>query len=69
VVFVMTHPSGRDFSVITMLFCIAPLSSVQLENNGVMLMKFCFDSWVVTNSDLVGHSWVGLGPILSYRYI
>jgi hypothetical protein len=66
VVFVMSHESERDFDVITLLFSVAPLSGVQLENNGVMLLKFRSDSWIITNSCFVGHSWVGLG---SYRHI
>jgi hypothetical protein len=69
VVFVMSHESERDFSVITLLFSVAPLSDVQLENNGVILSKFRSDSFVITNPFFVGHSWVGLGPILSYRHI
>jgi hypothetical protein len=31
------------------LFSIAPLSGVQLENNGVMLPKFHLDSLLITN--------------------
>jgi hypothetical protein len=69
VVFVTSHESERDFVVITLLFSVAPLSGVQLENNRVMLLKFRSDLWVITNPCFVGHSWVGLGPILSYRHI
>jgi hypothetical protein len=69
VVFVMSHEFERDFGVITLLFSVAPLSGVQLENSGVMLPKFRLDSWVLTDPCFVGHSWVGLGPILSYRHI
>jgi hypothetical protein len=68
-VFVTSHESERDFGVITLLFSVAPLSGVQLKNNGVMLPKFRSDSWVITNPCFVGHSWVGLGLILSYRHI
>jgi hypothetical protein len=57
------------FGVITLLFSIAPLLSVQLENNGVMLPKFHSDSLLVTNPSFVGHSWVDLGSILSYRHV
>jgi hypothetical protein len=42
---------------------------VQLENRGVMLPKFHLDSLLDTNPCFVGHSWVGLGPILSYRHV
>jgi hypothetical protein len=69
VVFVMSHESERDFSVITLLFSIAPLSGMQLENSRVMLPKFRSDLWVIINPCFVGHSWVGLGPFLSYRHI
>jgi hypothetical protein len=69
VVFVMSHEFERDFGVITLLFFIAPLSSVQLENNGVMLLKFCLDSLLIINPCFVSHSWVGLGPTLSYRHV
>jgi hypothetical protein len=51
------------------LFSVAPLSSVQLENNGVMLPKFYLDSLLITNPCFVGHSLMDLGPILSYRYV
>jgi hypothetical protein len=60
----MSHEYERDFGVITLLFFIAPLSNVQLENSGVMLPEFCSDSLLITNPYFVGHSWVGLGPIL-----
>jgi hypothetical protein len=69
VTFVMNHELEQDFDSITLLFSVAPLSSVQLENNGVMLLKFHSDSCVVTNPCYVGHSWVDLGLILSHRYI
>jgi hypothetical protein len=69
VVFVMNHEFEQDFGIITLLFSVAPLSGMQLENSGVMLPKFCSDSWVITNLYFVGHSWVSLGPILSYRHI
>jgi hypothetical protein len=69
VVFVMSHESERDFGVITLLFSVASLSGMQLEDIGVMLPTFCSDSWVITNPCFIGHSWVGLGPILSYRQI
>jgi hypothetical protein len=69
VVFVTSHESKRDFGAITLLFFIAPLSGVQLENNRVMLPKFHSDLLLVTNPCFVGHSWVGLGPILSYRHV
>jgi hypothetical protein len=69
VVFVMSHESKRDFGVINLLFSVASLSGVQLENNKVMLLKFHSDSCVITNPCFVSHSWVGLGPILSYRHI
>jgi hypothetical protein len=51
------------------LFSIAPLSGVQLENNGVILSKFNLDSLLVTNPCFIGHSWVDLGPIISYNNI
>jgi hypothetical protein len=56
VVFVTSHESERDFGIITLLFSVAPLSGMQLENNGVMLPKFCSDSWVITNLCFVDHS-------------
>jgi hypothetical protein len=59
-VFVMTHESEQDFGDITLLFSVAPLSGMQLENSGLMLLKFCFDLCVVTNPCFVSHSWVGL---------
>jgi hypothetical protein len=69
VVFLMSHESERNFGAIPLLFSVAPLSDVQLENSGVMLPKFHSDSLLVTNPRFVGHSWVGLGPILSYRHV
>jgi hypothetical protein len=57
------------FRHITFLFSIAPLSDVQLENGGVMLLKSYSESCVITNPCFVHRSWVGLGLILSYRYI
>jgi hypothetical protein len=66
---VTSHECERDFGVITLLFSVAPLSGVQLENNGVMLSEFHLDSLLITNSCFVGNSWVGLGPILSYRHV
>jgi hypothetical protein len=44
VVFVTSHESKRDFGAITLLFSVAPLSGVQLENSEVMLLKFHSDS-------------------------
>jgi hypothetical protein len=64
-----SHESEQDFGIIILLFSVAPLSGMQLENSGVMVPKFRSDSWVITNPCFVGHSWVGLGPMLSYRYI
>jgi hypothetical protein len=58
----MRHESKRDFSTITMLFSVAPLSGVQLENNMIILSEFHSDSLLITNPYFVGHSWVGLGP-------
>jgi hypothetical protein len=69
VVFVMSHECERDFGVITLLLSVAPLSGIQLENGGVMLSEFHSDSLPVTNSCFVGHSWVGLRPIVSYRHV
>jgi hypothetical protein len=66
---VTSYESEQDFGVITLLFSIAPLSDVQLENNGVMQPKFHSDSLLITNPYFVGSSWVGLGSILSYRYV
>jgi hypothetical protein len=66
---VMRHECERDFDVITLLFSVAPLSDVQLENGGVMLPEFHLDSLLITNPCFVGHFWVGLGPILSYRRV
>jgi hypothetical protein len=68
-VFVMSHESERDIGAITLLFSVAPLSGVQLENNGVILPKFRSDSLLITNPCFVGLSWVGLGHILSYRHM
>jgi hypothetical protein len=68
-VFVMSHKSERDFGVITLLFSVAPLSDVQLENSGVMLSEFRSDSLLITNPYFAGHSWVGLGHIISYRHV
>jgi hypothetical protein len=69
VVFVMSHKFERDFDAITLLFFVASLPGMQLENNGVMLVKLCSDSLLVTNPYFVSHSWVGLEPILSYRHV
>jgi hypothetical protein len=55
-VFVMSHKSERDFDTITLLFSVAPLSGVQLENNGDMPPKFHLDSLLITNLCFVGHS-------------
>jgi hypothetical protein len=66
---VMSHESEQDFGAITMLFSVAPLSGVQLENSRFMLPKFHLDSLLITNPCFVRHSWVGLGPILSYRHV
>jgi hypothetical protein len=65
----MSHESERDFDVITLLFSVASLSGMQLENSRIMLPKFCSDSLLVTNPYFVGHSWMGLGHILSYRHV
>jgi hypothetical protein len=65
----MRHEYERDFGAITLLFFIAPLSDVQLEKSGVMLPEFCSDSLFITNPCFIDHSWVGLGPILSYRHV
>jgi hypothetical protein len=64
-----SHEFERDFGAITLLFSVAPLSGVQLENNGVMLPKFCSDSLLIINPCFVDHSWVNLGHILSYRHV
>jgi hypothetical protein len=69
VIFVMSHECERDFSAITLLFYVASLSGVQLENSGVMLLEFRSDLLLITNPCFVGHSWVGLGPILCYRHV
>jgi hypothetical protein len=69
VVFVTSHECERDFGVITVLFSVAPLSGVQLKNCGVMLPELRSDSLLVTNPCFIGHSWVGLGHILSYRHV
>jgi hypothetical protein len=68
-VFVTSHESKRDFDVITLLFSVAPMSDMQLENSVVMLPKFRSDSLLITNSYFIGHSWVGLRHILSYRHV
>jgi hypothetical protein len=65
----MSHECERDFGVITLLFSVAPLSGMQLESSRVMLPEFRSDSLLVTNPCFVGHSWVGLGPIISYRHV
>jgi hypothetical protein len=36
--------SERDFGDITLLFSIAPFMGMQMENSGVMLLKFRSDS-------------------------
>jgi hypothetical protein len=64
-----TSESEQDFGAIILLFSVALLSRVQLENNRVMLLKFHSDSLLITNPCFIGHSWVGLGPILSYRHV
>jgi hypothetical protein len=66
---VMTHESERDFGIITLLFSVALLSGVQLENSGVIPPKIHSDSLLITNPCFVGHFWVGLGPIVSYRHV
>jgi hypothetical protein len=65
----MSHEFEQDFSAMTLLFSVVPLSDVQLENNGVMLPKFYSDSLLITNPCFSGHSWVGLGLIISYRHV
>jgi hypothetical protein len=40
-----------------------------LENNVVILPKFSSDLLLIINPCFVGHSWVGLGHILSYRHV
>jgi hypothetical protein len=45
--------SERDFGDITLLLSIAPFMGMQMENNGVMLLKFCLDSLLV-----ITHGWV-----------
>jgi len=50
-----------------MLVSITPFMGMQIENNGVMLLKFRFDSLLIINCCSIGHSWVGLGTIFSYR--
>jgi hypothetical protein len=69
VIFVMSDEFKRDFGAITLLFSVTPLSDVQLKNNRVMLPKFRSDSLLIRNSYFVSHSWVGLGPIISYRHV
>jgi hypothetical protein len=64
-----SHESERDFGAIILLFSVAPLSGVQLKNNGVMLPKFYADSLLVINPCFIDHSWVGLGPIFSDRHV
>jgi hypothetical protein len=68
-VFAMSHECERDFGGITLLFSVAPLSGVQLKNIGVMLPEFRSNSLLATNPCFVDHSWMGLGPILSYRHV
>jgi hypothetical protein len=65
----MSHESERDFGAITLLFSVTPLSDMQLENGGVMLSKFHLNPLLVINPCFVGHSWVDLGYILSYRHV
>jgi hypothetical protein len=60
VIFVTSHESERDFSVITLLFSVAPLSSMQLENNEIMVPKFHLNLLLITNPYFIGHSWVCL---------
>jgi hypothetical protein len=69
VVFVTSHECERDFGVITLLFSVASLSGMQLENNGVILSEFYSDSLLITNPCFVSPSWVGLGHILSYKHV
>jgi hypothetical protein len=66
---VTKHESERDFGAITLLFSVAPVLGVQLENSAVMLPKFCSDLLLIINPCFIDHSWVGLGPILSYRHV
>ena len=49
VIFMTNDKLERDFGVITLLFSAAPLSSVQMENSGVMLPKFRSGSSLVIN--------------------
>jgi hypothetical protein len=56
VVFVTSHESERDFGAITLLFSVAPLSDMPLENSRVMLPEFRLDSLLVTNSCFIGRS-------------
>lgn len=55
------------FCDITLLFSIAPILSVQMENRGVMLPKYHSELWLVINPCSIGHSRGDLGPIISYR--
>jgi hypothetical protein len=61
------HVLVCNFGSITPRFSVAPFLDVQTENNGVMLPKFGSSSCLVINMGYIGHSWVALGPILSYR--
>jgi hypothetical protein len=53
---VTSQECERDFGVITLLFSVALLSDVQLENIGVMLPEFHSDSLLITNPCFAGHS-------------
>jgi hypothetical protein len=64
----ISHELELNFGNITLLFSIAPFSSVQMENNMVMFLYFHLDLWLIINSCSVGHSLVDLEPLLSYRY-
>jgi hypothetical protein len=66
--FMMSNGSKQVFGGITEMFSIASFLGVQIENNGAMLPKFRSNSWLVINPCCVCHSWVGLGPIIFYRY-
>jgi hypothetical protein len=39
------------------------------HDSGVMLPKFHLDLLLIINPCFFGHSWVGLGTILSYRHV
>jgi hypothetical protein len=66
---VMSHESKRDFGVIMPLFSVTLLSSMQLENNRVMLPKFRSDLLLITNSCFIDHPYIEIYRVVISRNV